>query len=134
MQDHTKHFRCHFIMNNIDPGDASVDVLAVLQEQLEARSKVTIAIESTVIIAIDIAALLGNSLLCLIVSRNSRLHNSTTMLIVALAITDLLTATTVMPLTIDAVINSKRRFSDTICKAHAFAMAVLAQGKVIYYH
>lgn len=32
-------------MNNIDPGDASVDSLAVLQEQLEARSKVTIAIE-----------------------------------------------------------------------------------------
>ena len=130
MKDHTKHFRCHFIMNNIDPGDASVDSLAVLQEQLEARSKVTIAIESTVIIAIDIAALLGNSLLCLIVSRNSRLHNSTTMLIVALAITDLLTATTVMPLTIDAVINSKRRFSDTICKAHAFAMAVLAQVSI----
>lgn len=116
-------------MNNINPGDAK-DVLAVLQEQLEARSRVTVAIESTVLIAIDIAALLGNSLLCLIVSRNSRLHSSTTMLIVALAITDLLTATTVMPLTIEAIINSKRGFSDTICKEHVFAMAVLAQVSI----
>ena len=117
-------------MNNIDPGDASVDVLAVLQEQLEARSKVTVAIESTVLIIIDLAALVGNAILCLIVYRNSRLQNPTTLLIVALAFTDMLTAATVMPLTIDAVIHSKRRFSDTVCKAHAFAMAVLAQVSI----
>ena len=76
-------------MNNIDPGDASVDVLAILQEQLEARRKVTVAIESTVLIAINIAALVGNAILCYIIHRNGRLHNSTTMLIVSLAITDL---------------------------------------------
>ena len=49
------------------------------------------------------------------------------MLIVALACTDLLTAATVMPLTADAVINSRRRFSDGVCRFHAFAMAVFAQ-------
>ena len=117
-------------MNNIDPGDASVDVLAILQEQLEARRKVTVAIESTVLIAINIAALVGNAILCYIIHRNGRLHNATTILIVSLAITDLLTATFVMPLTIDAVVNSKRRFNDSVCKAHAFAMAVLAQMSV----
>ena len=117
-------------MNNIDPGDASVDVLAILQKQLEGRRKITVAIESTVLITIDLAALVGNAILCFIVYRNSRLRNPTTMLIVALAITDLLTAAIVMPLTIDAVIHSKRRFSDTVCKAHAFAMAVLAQVSI----
>ena len=118
------------IMNNIDPGDASVDVLALLQEELEARSKPILVIESTVLLTIDVAALLGNAILCFIVYRNPRLRTATTMLIVALAFTDLLTATTVMPLTVDAAINSKRRFSDTVCKAHAFAMAVLAQVSI----
>ena len=117
-------------MNNIDPGDASVDVLAILQEQLEARRKATVAIESTVLITIDLAALVGNAILCLIVCRNTRLHSPTTMLIVALAFTDLLTAATVMPLTIDAAIHGKRRFSDTVCRAHAFAIAVLAQVSI----
>ena len=117
-------------MNNIDPGDAGVDALAILQKQLEGRRKVTIAIESTVLITIDLAALVGNALLCCIVYRNIRLRNPTTMLILALAITDLLTAAFVMPLTIDAVIHSKRRFGDTVCKAHAFAMAVLAQVSI----
>ena len=117
-------------MNNIDPGDASVDVLALLQEQLEARSKPTAAIESTVLLTINVAALGGNAILCFIVYRNPRLRTSTTMLIVALAFTDLLAAATVMPLTVDAAIHSKRRFSDTVCKAHAFAMAVLAQVSI----
>ena len=117
-------------MNNIDPGDASVDVLALLQEQLEARSTPTAAIESTVLLTINVTALAGNAILCFIVYRNPRLRTSTTMLIVALAFADLLAAATVMPLTVDAAIHSKRRFSDTICKAHAFAMAVLAQVSI----
>ena len=45
------------IMNNIDPGEASVDVLALLQGQLEARSKFTVVIESSVLLFIDVAAL-----------------------------------------------------------------------------
>lgn len=117
-------------MNNIDPGDASVDVLGLLQEQLGARSKPTAVIESTVLLIINVAALAGNAILCFIVYRNPRLRTSTTMLIVALALTDLLAAASVMPLTVDAAIHSKRRFSDTVCKAHAFAMAVLAQVSV----
>ena len=75
-------------MNNIDPGDASVDVLALLQEQLEARSKLTAVIESTVLLTINVAALAGNAILCFIVCRNPRLRTSTTMLIVALAFTE----------------------------------------------
>lgn len=117
-------------MNNIDPGDASVDVLALLQEQLEARSKPTVLIESTVLLIINVASLVGNAMLCCIVYRNHRLHSPTTMLIFALAFTDLLTAVTVMPLTVDAAIYSKRRFSDAVCKAHAFATAVLAQVSI----
>ncbi|XP_068730867.1 melatonin receptor type 1B-B-like isoform X2 [Montipora capricornis] len=117
-------------MNNIFPGDASDDVFAILKAQLEARTKVNIVIESIVLITIDIVALIGNAILCYIIYRNASLHNSTTMFIVSLAFTDLLTATLVMPLTIDAVVHSKRRFSDTVCKAHAFVMSVLAQVSI----
>ena len=111
-------------MSNIDPGDA------LLQEQLEARSKPTAPIESTVLLSINVAALAGNVILCFIVYRNPRLRTSTTMLIVALAFTELLAAATVVPLTVDVAIHSKRRFSDTICKADAFTMAVLAQVSI----
>ena len=31
-------------MNNIDPGEGSVDVLAILQEQLESRNKTTVVV------------------------------------------------------------------------------------------
>ena len=117
-------------MNNIDQGGANVDVLALLQEQLEARSKPTAVIESTVLLFINVAALAGNAILCFNVYRNPRVRTSTTMLIVALAFTDLLAAAIVMPLTVDAAIHSKRRFSDAVCKAHAFAMAVLAQVSI----
>ena len=117
-------------MNNIDPGDASIDVVALLQKQLEARSKPTVVMESTVLLVISVASLLGNAMLCCIVYRNRRLQTPTTMLIFALAFTDLLTAVTVMPLTVDAAIHSKRRFSDAVCKAHAFLMAVLAQVSI----
>ena len=96
-------------MNNIDPGDTSGDVLAILQEQLESRNKTT---ESTVLIIFNIVALVGNAILCFIPDVNPKLRSSTTMLIVALACTDLLTTANVMPLTIDAIINSRRRFSD----------------------
>ncbi|XP_068682437.1 melatonin receptor type 1B-B-like [Montipora foliosa] len=117
-------------MNNIDPGDASVDVLAILRAELEARTKATVVVESIVLITIDVIALIGNAILCYIIYRNASLHNPTTMFIVSLAFTDLLTATLVMPLTIDAVVHSKRRFSDMVCKAHALAMSVLAQVSI----
>ena len=99
-------------MNNIDPGDTSGDVLAILQEQLESRNKTTVVVESTVLIIFSIVALVGNAILCFIPYGNPKLRSSTTMLIVALVCTDLLTTANVMPLTIDAVINSRRRFSD----------------------
>ena len=99
-------------MNNIDPGDTSGDVLAILQEQLESRNKTTLVVESTVLIIFNIVALVDNAILCFIPYGNSKLRSSTTMLIVALTCTDLLTTANVMPLTIDAVINSRRRFSD----------------------
>ena len=125
--------REHFhplVMNNIDPGDASVDALAILQSELEARSKPVVIIESTALLVIDVVALVGNSLQCIIMYRNPKLLSPTSLLILSLACTDLITAATVMPLTIDAVIHGKRRFSDGVCKAHAFALAVLAQVSI----
>lgn len=51
-------------MNNIDPGDTSGDVLAILQEQLESRNKTTVVVESTVLIIFNIVALIDNAILC----------------------------------------------------------------------
>ena len=123
-------------MNNIDPGDASVDVLAILQDQLEARSKPTLVIESTVLITINITALLGKAILRFITNRNPRLRTPTAMLIVAHACTDLLTAFSVIPLTVDAVINSRRRFGEGVCRFQTqisiYLMALTAFNWYLY--
>ena len=58
------------------------------------------------------------------------------MLIVALACTDLLTAFSVIPLTVDAVINSRRRFGEGVCRFQTqisiYLMALTAFNWYLY--
>ena len=115
-------------MNNIDPEDARC--IGYFTRRAWNQKQPTVEIEFTVLITINITTLLCNGILCFIAYRNPKLHTPTTMLIMALACADLLTAVTVMPLTVDAVINSRRRFGDGVCRFHAFTMAVLAQVSI----
>ena len=98
-------------MNNIDPGEGSVDVLAILQEQLESRNKTTVVVESTVlIILISLPWLVMLSCVLSLTAIPSFVRLQPCWLWHWHC---MLTTATVMPLTIDAVINSRRRFSET---------------------
>ena len=71
-------------------------------------------------IALNILSLLGNILVCLSVYRNSRLRTTTNLYIIALAVTDLIAATLVMPPATGVLITGRWPFGVTVCQIHAY--------------
>ena len=64
---------------------------------LESGGTALKVIEAGAMIALNILSLLGNILVCLSVYRNSSLRTATNLYIIALAVTELIAATLVMP-------------------------------------
>ena len=71
-------------------------------------------------ILLNIVSLLGNMLVCISVYRNTRLRTTTNVYIVALAISDLLSATFVMPIAAGVLISGRWPFGEALCQMHAF--------------
>ena len=71
-------------------------------------------------LVLNILSLLGNVLVCLSVYRNPSLRTSTNIYIIALAVSDLLSAVFVMPLGEIVLFSGKWPFGYTICQLHAF--------------
>ncbi|CAH3027140.1 unnamed protein product [Porites evermanni] len=87
---------------------------------LESRSTAIKVVEAGAMIALNIASLLGNILVCLSVYRNNRLRTTTNLYIIALAVTDLIAATLVMPPATGVLITGRWPFGETACQIHAF--------------
>ena len=71
-------------------------------------------------ILLNMLSLLGNVLVCISVYRNTKLRSSTNVYIVALAISDLLSAIFVVPLAAGVLISGRWLFGGTICQMHAY--------------
>lgn len=80
---------------------------------------VTIA-ETGVCLLMNIVSLTGNLLVCLAVYKNPRLRTTTNLYIISLAVSDLLSATFVMPFTAGVLITRKWPFGKFYCDIHAF--------------
>lgn len=91
-----------------------------MAEDLGSRSLFLTILESTSIILLNIVSLLGNLLVCISVYRNTRLRTSTNLYIVALAISDLLSAIFVMPFAGGVLISGKWPFGEAVCQMLAF--------------
>ena len=91
-----------------------------MADDLGSRSLFFTIIESTSIIALNIASLLGNMLVCISVYRNTRLRTSTNLYIVALAISDLGSAIFVIPFAAGVLISGKWPFGEGVCQMIAF--------------
>lgn len=76
--------------------------------------------EGSCLVVLNILSLIGNILVCLSVYRNPRLRTSTNLYIIALAISDLLSAVFVMPPAEIVLFSGKWPFGETICQLHAF--------------
>ena len=91
-----------------------------MENELSSRSLLVTVLETSFMIVLNIASLLGNALVCISVYRNTRLRTTTNVYIVALAISDLLSAIFVMPLAAGVLISSRWPFGQALCQIHAF--------------
>lgn len=87
---------------------------------LESRSLTVVILEGSSLVVLNILSLAGNVLVCLSVYRNPRLRISTNLYIIALAVSDLLSAMFVMPLAEIILFTGKWPFSESLCQFHAF--------------
>ena len=87
---------------------------------LELGSTALKVIEAGAMIALNILSLLGSILVCLSVFKNSSLRTTTNLYIIALAVTDLIAATLVMPPGTGVLITGRWPFGEMVCQLHAF--------------
>ena len=91
-----------------------------MADELNSRNVFLTVLEASFMIFLNVLSLLGNVLVCISVYRNTRLRTSTNLYIVALAISDLLSAIFVMPLAAGGLISGSWPFGGTVCQMHAF--------------
>ena len=91
-----------------------------MADDLRSRSVFLIIVEVCFLIALNVLSLAGNTLVCISVFKNKRLRTTTNLYIIALAVSDLLSAVLVMPFGTGVLISSKWVFGGTVCQIHAF--------------
>ena len=87
---------------------------------LPDRGLGVVIFETTVCVTMNIISIIGNTLVCLAVYKNSKLRSTTNLYIIALAASDLLCATVEMPLASAVLITGKWDFSDALCELQGF--------------
>ena len=93
---------------------------AQMANELSSRSLFLTVFEAGSLIVLNVLALLGNILVCISVYRNTRLRTTTNLYIIALAVSDLLSAIFVMPLSTGVLISSRWPFGETLCQMSGF--------------
>ncbi|XP_068674395.1 melatonin receptor type 1C-like [Montipora foliosa] len=91
-----------------------------MTDELSSRSLFITVLEVLSIFSLNVLSLTGNTLVCIAVFKNVRLRSTTNLYIVALALSDLLSAIFVMPFVCGVLVASKWVFGDVVCHFHAF--------------
>ena len=91
-----------------------------MANDLGTRSLTMVILEGSSLVLLNILSLIGNVLVCLSVYRNPRLRTATNLYIIALAVSDLLSAMFVMPVAEVILFTGKWPFGESLCQFHAF--------------
>ena len=91
-----------------------------MANELTSRNLFLTVFEAGSLIVLNILALLGNILVCISVYRNTRLRTTTNLYIIALAVSDLLSAIFVMPLSTGVLITGRWPYGETLCHISGF--------------
>lgn len=108
--------------NSTAEGNPYEDLISIMK----SRSTADYIIETALFIIINVMALLGNLLVCLIFYKNPRLRSVTYLYILALAVSDVAMATFCMPLVWGVLLVGEWRYSSVVCGMHGFAVLFLA--------
>lgn len=96
------------------------------RNELADRETITIVIESVIFSLMFLTALVGNLFVCLAFFKNPTLHRSlSNYYIVSLAVSDILMALLVEPLTFGVFITGRWPFNDVLCQFHGVCMYIL---------
>ncbi|XP_015770094.1 PREDICTED: dopamine D2-like receptor [Acropora digitifera] len=91
-----------------------------MSNDLSSRSLSIIVVEAASLIILNVLSLVGNILTLTSAYTNKRLRTATNLYIIALALSDLISALIVMPLSTGVLISGKWIYGDAICQLHAF--------------
>ena len=90
-----------------------------MDSELKQRSLALNILEPCILVAITMVCLIGNSLTCIAVYRNARLRTSTNLYLISLAVSDIIHAAIVMPLTAGVLIAGELPYGETVCELFA---------------
>ena len=91
-----------------------------MADDLNSRSLFLTIVEASSLLILNVLSLTGNTLVCISIYKNTRLRSTTNLYIIALAVSDLLSAIFVMPFAAGVLITSKWNFGGAVCQLHAF--------------
>ena len=94
------------------------------------RDNVFVVVEATILILVDITALIGNILVFAVAYRKRRRLTITDVLIVALSLTDLLVAISVMPLSAGVIITGVWLYHRSVCLFQGFCVITFATASL----
>ena len=87
-----------------------------MADELSSRSLSLTILEAGSMIVLNVLSLVGNIVVCISVYRNKRLRTTTNLYIIALAVSDLLSAIFVMPLTSGVLVAGGWPFGENLCR------------------
>ena len=88
--------------------------------ELPIRSLAAVITEASVCVALSVTSIIGNSLVCIVAYRNTKLQSTTSLYIIALAVSDLLCETVAMPLACITLIIGRWNLIDFVCQIQSF--------------
>ena len=91
-----------------------------MSDDLSSRSLSITVVEVASLIILNVLSLVGNTLIFVSAYTNKRLRTTTNLYIIALALSDLISALIVMPLSTGVLISGKWIYGEAICQLHAF--------------
>ena len=91
-----------------------------MSNDLGSRSLSITVVEVASIIILNVLSLAGNILTLISAYTNKRLRTATNLYIIALALSDLISAVLLVPLTTGVLISGKWIYGDAVCQLHAF--------------
>ena len=98
-----------------------------MADALGNRGLFLTSVEVFFLVTLNVLSLTGNILVCIAVYQNARLRTTTNLYIIALAVSDLMSALFVMPFALGVLITGEWVFGRVICDCHAFFV-----GFVVY--
>lgn len=98
----------------------------MMPDDLKSRGLSLIVVEVSLLITLNILSLIGTTLVCISICKNNRLRTTTNLFIMVLAVSNLLSAVFVMPISASVLIAGKLDLWQNACQLYAlFSLFVI---------